>query len=92
MPLAEFLFGLHWSPQTALRADQVGASGAFGAVPVFAGTLLITADRHAGRRARSACSRRSTCRSMPADLPRLAKPILEILAGIPTVVYGFFAA
>ena len=33
----EFLFGLQWSPQTALRADQVGASGAFGAVPVFAG-------------------------------------------------------
>ena len=39
---AEFFLGLKWSPQTALRADQVGASGAFGAVPVFAGTLLIT--------------------------------------------------
>ena len=38
----EFLFGLHWSPQMAIRADQVGQSGAFGAVPVFAGTLLIT--------------------------------------------------
>ena len=38
----EFLFGLQWSPQTALRADQVGASGAFGAIPLFAGTLLIS--------------------------------------------------
>ena len=43
VPITEFLFGLQWSPQTALRADQVGSSGAFGAVPLFAGTLLITA-------------------------------------------------
>jgi phosphate transport system permease protein len=35
----EFLFGLKWSPQMAIRADQVGSSGAFGAVPVFAGTF-----------------------------------------------------
>ena len=57
VPLTEFLFGLQWSPQTAMRADQVGSSGAFGAVPLFAGTLLITVDRHAGRRCRSGCSR-----------------------------------
>ncbi len=43
IPLDDFLFGLKWSPQTALRADQGGSSGAFGAVPLFAGTLLITA-------------------------------------------------
>ena len=43
VPIGDFLFGLQWSPQTAIRADQVGSSGAFGAVPVFAGTLLITA-------------------------------------------------
>ncbi len=42
VPVHEFLFGLQWSPQTAMRADQVGSSGAFGAVPLFAGTLLIT--------------------------------------------------
>ncbi len=42
VPITEFLFGLQWSPQTAMRADQVGSSGAFGAVPLFAGTLLIT--------------------------------------------------
>ena len=42
VPLDDFLFGLQWSPQIAMRADQVGASGAFGAVPLFAGTLLIT--------------------------------------------------
>ncbi|MDB5687089.1 MAG: Phosphate transport system permease protein, partial [Rhizorhabdus sp.] len=39
----EFLFGLVWSPQTAIRADQVGSSGAFGAVPLFWGTVFIGA-------------------------------------------------
>ena len=42
VPLTEFLFGLTWSPQTAIRADQVGSSGSFGAVPLFTGTLMIT--------------------------------------------------
>ena len=41
VPITEFLFGLKWSPQVAIRADQVGGSGAFGAVPLFTGTLLI---------------------------------------------------
>jgi phosphate transport system permease protein len=92
VPITEFLFGLKWSPQTALRADQVGASGAFGAIPLFVGTLLITFL--------------AMCVAVPIGLfsaifmseyaqPRtraVAKPLLEILAGIPTVVYGFFAA
>ena len=40
---SEFLFGIHWSPQTAIREGQVGSSGSFGAIPIFTGTLLITA-------------------------------------------------
>ncbi len=88
----EFLFGLRWSPQTALRADQVGASGAFGAVPVFAGTLLITLLAMAvavpvGLMAAVYLSDYASQR-----VRSVAKPLLEILAGIPTVVYGFFAA
>jgi len=39
----EFFFGTNWSPQIALRADQVGASGAFGAIPLFTGTLMVSA-------------------------------------------------
>lgn len=35
VPITEFLFGTHWSPQIAMRVDQVGGSGAFGAVPLF---------------------------------------------------------
>ena len=43
VPVTDFLFGLQWSPQTALRADQVASGGAFGAVPLFMGTMLISA-------------------------------------------------
>jgi len=42
IPLTDFLFGLKWSPQMALRADQTGSSGSFGALPVLAGTFLIS--------------------------------------------------
>lgn len=88
----DFLFGLHWSPQTAMRADQVGSSGSFGAVPLFAGTLLITFI--AMMVAVPVGLMAAVFMSEYAD-PKLrnwVKPILEILAGIPTVVYGFFAA
>ncbi|MCB1687811.1 MAG: phosphate ABC transporter permease family protein, partial [Halioglobus sp.] len=43
IPLSDFLFGLQWSPQMAIRANQVAASGSFGFVPLLVGTLLISA-------------------------------------------------
>ena len=43
VPFTDFVFGLHWSPQMAIREDQVGSSGAFGAIPLLVGTLLISA-------------------------------------------------
>ncbi len=92
VPFWDFLFGIQWSPQTAIREDQVGSTGAFGAVPLFTGTLMITII--------------AMIVALPVGLfaaiymaeyasPRFrdtVKPILEILAGVPTVVYGFFAA
>jgi len=89
----EFLFGLNWSPQMAIRADQAGSSGAFGAIPLFWGTIFIGAII-------------AMVVAIPLGLmsaiyltqyarPRVRawmKPILEILAGVPTVVYGYFAA
>ncbi len=92
VPLTEFLFGLKWSPQTALRADQVGASGAFGAIPLFAGTLLISflAMLVAGPIGLMAAI--YLTQYADSKTRKIAKPILEILAGVPTVVYGFFAA
>jgi len=88
----QFIFGTDWSPQTALRVDQVGSSGSFGAVPLFAGTLLITAIAMllavpVGLMIAIFLSQYASSR-----LRSVAKPMLEVLAGIPTVVYGFFAA
>jgi phosphate transport system permease protein len=88
----EFLFGLHWSPQTALRADQVGSSGSFGAVPVFAGTLVITAVAMLVAAPVGLLSAIYMTFYAERRVRAVAKPLLEILAGVPTVVYGFFAA
>ncbi len=88
----EFLFGLHWSPQMAIRADQVGGSGAFGAVPVFAGTLLVSAVAMAVAVPIGLMSAVYLSEFARPRVRSAAKPLLEILAGIPTVVYGFFAA
>jgi phosphate transport system permease protein len=92
VPVTEFLFGLQWSPQTALRADQVGSSGAFGAVPLFAGTLLITAIAMLVAGPIGMFSAIYLSQYASPGFRSTAKPVLEILAGIPTVVYGFFAA
>jgi phosphate transport system permease protein len=92
-PVGSFLFGTEWSPQTAIRADQAGSSGAFGSIPLLWGTFFIGAII-------------AMIVAVPLGLmsaiyltqyahPRVRswlKPILEILAGVPTVVYGYFAA
>ncbi len=88
----EFLFGLNWSPQTAIRIDQVGSSGAFGAVPLFVGTLLISAIALLIAVPLGLMSAIFLSEYATARVRTIAKPVLEILAGIPTVVYGFFAA
>ncbi len=92
VPFADFVFGLEWSPQTAMRADQAGSSGAFGAIPVFAGTLLIALIAMAVAIPIGLLSAIYLSEYASSRLRTWAKPALEILAGIPTVVYGFFAA
>ncbi len=92
VPVLDFMFGTTWSPQTAIRADQVGSSGSFGAIPLFAGTMLIsliamTIAVPVGLLTAIYLAEYASPRFRSA-----AKPTLEILAGIPTVVYGFFAA
>lgn len=83
----DFLFGLTWSPHTLPSGENVG----FGAIPLFTGTLLITFV---------AMGIALPCGTMVAvylseyassKLRKIVKPLLEILAGIPTLVYGFFA-
>jgi phosphate transport system permease protein len=88
----DFLFGLSWSPQTAIRADQVGSSGAFGAVPLFTGTLLISGIAMLVAVPVGLMSAIYLSEYASPRVRNYAKPMLEILAGIPTVVYGYFAA
>ncbi|UUX52142.1 phosphate ABC transporter permease subunit PstC [Nisaea acidiphila] len=92
VPFFEFLFGIHWSPQTAIRAEQVGASGSFGAVPLFAGTMLITLIAMLVAGPIGLLSAIYMAEYANPKFRAFAKPMLEVLAGIPTVVYGFFAA
>ncbi len=92
VPPQDFLFGLTWSPQTAIRADQVGSSGQFGAVPVFTGTLLISAIAMAVAAPIGLMAAIYMAEYADERVRTTVKPILEILAGVPTVVYGFFAA
>jgi phosphate transport system permease protein len=91
VPLTDFLFGLQWSPQMALRADQAGSSGAFGAVPLFMGTLLITFIAMLVAIPIGLFSAIYLSEYAKRSTRNLFKPALEILAGIPTVVYGYFA-
>lgn len=92
VPITEFLFGLEWSPQMAIRADQQGSSGSFGAIPLFAGTLLIAAIAMIIAVPCGLMSAIFLSEYASSRLRDIVKPMLEVLAGIPTVVYGFFAA
>jgi len=90
--ISEFLFGTQWSPQTAIREDQVGSSGAFGAVPVFLGTFLIAIVAMMVAIPFGLMSAIYLSEYSNANVRDFMKPLLEVLAGIPTVVYGYFAA
>jgi phosphate transport system permease protein len=76
----------------AIRSDQVGSSGAFGAIPVFMGTLLISAIAMIVAVPIGLMSAIYLSEYANSKFRAAAKPLLEILAGVPTVVYGFFAA
>ncbi len=91
VPVTSFLFGLDWSPQMAIRADQVGSSGAFGAVPLFTGTLLISAIAMIVAVPVGLFSAIYLSEYADYRVRKVVKPLLEVLAGVPTVVYGFFA-
>ena len=92
VPVMDFLFGLSWSPQIAMRADQIGGAGAFGAIPLFAGTMMITFIAMLVAVPIGLMSAIYLSEYANPKLRGIAKPGIEILAGVPTVVYGFFAA
>lgn len=85
VPVSEFIFGLEWSPQT-------GSAGSFGAVPLFAGTFLITFIAMLIAAPLGLMAAIYLAEYASPTVRNYGKPLLEILAGVPTVVYGFFAA
>ena len=87
----DFFFGLSWEPQIALRADQSLGSGAFGAIPVFLGTLEIALFAMLVAIPIGLFTAIYLTEYAHPKFRSLVKPIIEILGGIPTVVYGFFA-
>jgi phosphate transport system permease protein len=92
-PVQQFVFGTEWSPQMAIRADQAGSSGAFGSIPLMWGTFFIGAI--IAMIVAVPLGLMSAIYLTQYAAPRVRswlKPILEILAGVPTVVYGYFAA
>lgn len=90
VPIGDFLFGTHWSPQV-ISAEDPGAS--LGAVPLFWGTFFIGAV--IAMIVAIPFGLMSAIYLTQYAAPRVRawmKPILEVLAGVPTVVYGYFAA
>ncbi len=92
VPITEFLFGLEWSPQSAMRKDQVVGQSSFGAVPLFAGTMLIAFIAMLVAVPTGLMSAIYLSEYASKRTRSTVKPLLEVLAGIPTVVYGFVAA
>lgn len=87
----DFLLGTTWEPQVALRADQVAGASAFGALPVFAGTLLVAGIAMGVAVPLGLLVAIHLVEYARPGTRAWVKPALEILAGVPTVVYGFVA-
>ncbi len=91
IPLTSFLFGTHWSPLSGVYQGKISPESV-GAIPLFAGTLLITFVAMLVAVPIGLLAAIYLSDYASASTRAWAKPLLELLAGIPTVVYGFFAA
>jgi len=94
IPPQDFLFGLEWNPQFegAERAGSGGGTATYGMVPMFVGTFLISAIALTVAIPIGLFSAIYLAEYATPRIRGIVKPLLEILAGVPTVVYGFFAA
>jgi phosphate transport system permease protein len=90
--VTQFLFGTEWNPQAAIRADQGDIATAYGFLPLLVGTLLITFIAMCVAGPLGLLSAIYLSEYASPRVRALFKPVLETLAGIPTVVLGFFAA
>ncbi|KPM81596.1 phosphate ABC transporter permease subunit PstC [Cobetia sp. UCD-24C] len=92
-----FITGTTWDPgnsfqMAAGRGEGVESTANFGAVPLFAGTFMITLIAMLVAIPIGLLAAVYMAEFAPESVRTVAKPVLEVLAGIPTVVYGFFAA
>ncbi|MDT8376213.1 MAG: phosphate ABC transporter permease subunit PstC [Mariprofundaceae bacterium] len=85
----DFITGTQWSPDAASGEN---VHGMFGSIPIFAGTFMITLIAMMVAVPIGLLSAIFIAEYATENFRNIAKPALEILAGIPTVVYGFFAA
>ena len=94
IPPQDFLFGLEWNPQFegAERAGSGGGTATYGMIPMFVGTFLISAIALTVAVPIGLFSAIYLAEYATPRIRGIVKPLLEILAGVPTVVYGFFAA
>jgi phosphate transport system permease protein len=83
VPVTEFLFGTVWTP---LFYDKH-----FGVLPLVTGTLLASAIAMIVAVPAGLLTAIYLSEYAPSGLRRVLRPVLEILAGVPTVVYGYFA-
>ena len=88
----DFLFGLEWAPQSESNNGSSDSYSGFGAVPLFAGTLLIALIAMIVAVPTGLMSAIYLSEYASSKARAVIKPLLEVLAGIPTVVYGFIAA
>jgi phosphate transport system permease protein len=91
VPVSEFLFGTRWEPQIPIRTDQIAAVGAFGWLPVILGTIVIAAVAMFIATPIGLLTAIYLNEFASRGVRAVVKPALEILSGVPTVVYGFFA-
>ena len=93
----EFITGTQWAPGAAFlegagRGGEGESRAQFGSLPLFAGTFMITVVAMLVAMPVGLLSAIYMAEYASPRIRGLAKPTLEVLAGIPTVVYGFFAA
>lgn len=90
VPMTDFFFGAVWDPRFANASDP-NAAGQFGLIPLLAGTLYIAFVAMLVAVPVGLFSAIYMAEYAGPKLRSVAKPLLEVLAGIPTIVYGFFA-
>ena len=83
VPIGEFLFGTEWTP--------LFTNPRFGVLPLIAGTVLVSLIAMLVALPMGLLSAVYLSEYANSRVRRVVKPILEVLAGVPTVVYGYFA-